>query len=180
MFEQKRNKLITIELGMWIWASRYPIWYEPPLLKDVVGLGVPRWRRVACEPVISKFGLAPFGFKQSGPCFSWASKSTRLHDSNNAALLSTTKFWLLWAFEKEWKKESTVNLFTTCLWRRRWMGNSPEVGSLAVEPRDFLLGFVEPSFAWFDLTTWSDSNNVAWFLMGDLLRLSPWSGGLGR
>ena len=104
MFEQKRNKLITIELGMWIWASRYPIWYEPPLLKDVVGLGVPRWRRVACEPVISKFGLAPFGFKQSGPCFSWASKSTRLHDSNNAALLSTTKFWLLWAFEKEWKK----------------------------------------------------------------------------
>ena len=25
-----------------------------------------------------------------------------------------------------------------------------------------------------------DSNNVLWFLMGDLLRFSPWSGGLGR
>ena len=23
-------------------------------------------------------------------------------------------------------------------------------------------------------------NNVAWFLMGDFLRLSPWSGGLGE
>ena len=22
-------------------------------------------------------------------------------------------------------------------------------------------------------------NNIAWFLLGDLLRLSPWSGGLG-
>ena len=30
------------------------------------------------------------------------------------------------------------------------------------------------------LTTWPNLNNVVWFLMGDFLRLSPWSGGLGR
>ena len=28
--------------------------------------------------------------------------------------------------------------------------------------------------------TRSDPNNVTWFLMGDFLRLSPWSKGLGR
>ena len=31
-----------------------------------------------------------------------------------------------------------------------------------------------------DDPTQPNPNNVAWFLMGDLLRLSPWSGGLGR
>ena len=36
-----------------------------------------------------------------------------------------------------------------------------------------MLGFVEPSFVWSSLTTWPDPNTVAWFLMGDLLRLSP-------
>ena len=40
-----------------------------------------------------------------------------------------------------------------------------------------LLGFVEPSFFLFGLMTRPDSNNIAWFLMGDLLRLSLWSGG---
>ena len=39
-----------------------------------------------------------------------------------------------------------------------------------------MLGFVEPSFVWFGLTTWPDPNNVAWFLMRDFLRFSPWSG----
>ena len=29
----------------------------------------------------------------------------------------------------------------------------------------------------FDDSTRPDSNNVAWFLMGDFLRFSPWSGG---
>ena len=43
-----------------------------------------------------------------------------------------------------------------------------------------LLGFVELSFVWSGLTTRPDLNNVAWFLMGDLLRLSPWSGGPSR
>ena len=40
-----------------------------------------------------------------------------------------------------------------------------------------LLGFVESSCVYLDddLTR----NNVAWFLMGDFLKLSPWSGGLG-
>ena len=33
-----------------------------------------------------------------------------------------------------------------------------------------MLGFVEPNFVWSSLTTWPDPNNVAWFLMGDLLR----------
>ena len=42
-----------------------------------------------------------------------------------------------------------------------------------------MLGFVEPSFVWFGLMTRPDSNNVVWFLMGDFLRLSPWSEGLG-
>ena len=37
-----------------------------------------------------------------------------------------------------------------------------------------LLGFVEPSFVWSGSTTWPDPNNIAWFLMRDLLRLSPW------
>ena len=32
----------------------------------------------------------------------------------------------------------------------------------------------------FDLDDDLTRNNVAWFLMGDFLRLSPWSGGLGR
>ena len=141
MFEQKRNKLITIELGMWIWASRYPIWYEPPLLKDVVGLGVPRWRRVACEPVISKFGLAPFGFKQSGPCFSWASKSTRLHDSNNAALLSTTKFWLLWAFEKEWKKREYRESFHYVSMEKKMNGKFSWSGVFGSGTKGFPVGF---------------------------------------
>ena len=31
-----------------------------------------------------------------------------------------------------------------------------------------------------DDPTQPDPNNVVWFLMGDLLRLIPWSGGLGR
>ena len=39
---------------------------------------------------------------------------------------------------------------------------------------------MEPSFIWSGSTTRPDSNNIAWFLMGDLLRLSPWSWGLGR
>ena len=43
-----------------------------------------------------------------------------------------------------------------------------------------VLGFVEPSFIWFGLMTRPYSNNVAWFLMRDLLRLSPWSGGLSQ
>ena len=34
------------------------------------------------------------------------------------------------------------------------------------------------SLVLFDLI--DDSNNVAWFLMGDFFRLIPWSGGLGR
>ena len=37
---------------------------------------------------------------------------------------------------------------------------------------------MEPSFIWSDLTTQPDSNNIVWFLMGDFLRFSPWSGGL--
>ena len=37
-----------------------------------------------------------------------------------------------------------------------------------------MLGFVEPSFVWFGLTIWPDPNNIVWFLMGDLLRLSPY------
>ena len=32
----------------------------------------------------------------------------------------------------------------------------------------------------FDLDDDLTRNNVAWFLMGDFLRLSPWNGGLGR
>ena len=40
-----------------------------------------------------------------------------------------------------------------------------------------LLGFVEPSLL--DPVWRLDPNNVAWFLMRDLLRLSSWSGGLG-
>ena len=40
------------------------------------------------------------------------------------------------------------------------------------------MGFVEPSLCLIRLTTRSDPNNVAWFLMGDFLRFSPWSGGL--
>ena len=42
-----------------------------------------------------------------------------------------------------------------------------------------LLGFVELSFVWSGLTIQPDPNNFVWFLMGDLLRLSLWSGGLG-
>ena len=41
-----------------------------------------------------------------------------------------------------------------------------------------MLGFVEPSCVW--SSWWLDSNNVAWFLMGDFLRLNPWNEGLGR
>ena len=48
------------------------------IVKGRCRVGVPRRRRMACEPVISKFGLAPFWYRQSGPRFSWASKSTRL------------------------------------------------------------------------------------------------------
>ena len=36
------------------------------------------------------------------------------------------------------------------------------------------------SLVLFDPVRRPDPNNIAWFLMGDLLRLSPWSGGLGR
>ena len=36
------------------------------------------------------------------------------------------------------------------------------------------------SLVLFDLVRRPDPNNIVWFLMGDLLRLSPWSGGLGR
>ena len=32
----------------------------------------------------------------------------------------------------------------------------------------------------FDLDDDPTRNNVAWFLMGDFFRLSPWRGGLGR
>ena len=39
-----------------------------------------------------------------------------------------------------------------------------------------LLGSLELNFIWSSLTTRSDLNNVVWFLMGDLLRLSSWSG----
>ena len=118
---------------MWIWASRYPIWYETPLLKDVAGLGVPRQRRMACEQVIFKFALAPFGFRQSGPLFSWASKSTRLcpHVFTIQTMphcfpqqnLTALSFW------KREKKKIPRVFFTAYQWRR-WVGNSPEVGSL--------------------------------------------------
>ena len=38
---------------------------------------------------------------------------------------------------------------------------------------------MEPSYVWSGWrSTWPTPNNVAWFLMGDFLRLSPWSGGL--
>ena len=43
-----------------------------------------------------------------------------------------------------------------------------------------VLDFVEPNFVWSNSTTQPDQNNIAWFLMGDLLRLSPWSRGLGQ
>ena len=36
------------------------------------------------------------------------------------------------------------------------------------------------SLVLFDPVWRPDPNNIAWFLMGDLLRLSPWSEGLGR
>ena len=35
------------------------------------------------------------------------------------------------------------------------------------------------SLVLFDPVRRPNLNNIAWFLMGDLLRLSPWSGGLG-
>ena len=47
-------------------------------------------------------------------------------------------------------------------------------------PEYIVLGFVEPSFVWSGFDDPIHPNNIAWFLMGDLLRLSPWSGDLGR
>ena len=35
------------------------------------------------------------------------------------------------------------------------------------------------SLVLFDPVHRPDSNNIVWFLMGDLLRLSPWNGSLG-
>ena len=43
--------------------------------------------------------------------------------------------------------------------------------TIATIKQPSVLGFVEPSFVWSGLTTRPDLNNVAWFLMGDLLRL---------
>ena len=43
-----------------------------------------------------------------------------------------------------------------------------------------LLGFVEPNFLFDPVRQLDpDLNNIAWFSMRHLLRLSPWSGDLG-
>ena len=63
----------------------------------------------------------------------------------------------------------------------RWLSSAYQTSSpLSLSHLLSLLGFVELSFVWSGSMTWPDPNNIALFLMRDLLRLTPWSGCLGR
>ena len=59
---------------------------------------------------------------------------------------------------------------------RSFIGRTPEPLFTTKHPTIYC--WVLQSLILFDPV--GDPNNVAWFLMGDFLRFSPWSGGLGR
>ena len=65
-------------------------------------------------------------------------------------------------------------------WLECWDKGSKLYLTVSLKRVGFLLGFVEPSYVWSDWQPYLTLIMLHGFLMGDLLRLSPWSGGLGR
>ena len=115
MFEQKRNKLITKELGMWIWASRYPIWYEQPLLKDVAGLGSLGGGGWHVSRSYLSSGWLHFGTGNQAPVFhGQVNPHDSLHTSSRFKPCRTAfhnKILTALSFWKREKKRVTVSLF---------------------------------------------------------------------
>ena len=121
--------------------------------------------------------MAPHPCTYLRPCVShylmwciWSEKNVRCYEGWEQSLLEIKSFFF-----------HTLLLWSITLLHFSWFSlpvllDHYNFGSWFLPPR-YMLGFVELSFVWSGLTIRPDPNNIAWFLMGDLLRLSPWSGG---